>query len=53
MVRGREMVLRCQTYSEAFEWARLGCESYNVLDVKIETTDDDRDEVPTFLRPPK
>jgi hypothetical protein len=54
VVRRREMILRCQTYAEAVEWARLECKSYNILEVKVETPDDENfEEVPTFLRPPE
>ena len=54
VVRGREMILRCQTYAEALEWARLECRSYKTLEVKVETPDDEGlEEVPIFLRPPE
>ena len=54
VVRGREMILRCQTYDEAVEWARLECKSYKILDIKVETPDDENfEEVPIFLLPPQ
>ncbi len=30
VVRGREMVVRCPSYSDALKWARLECKSYNI-----------------------
>ena len=50
VVRGREMILRCQTYVEAVEWARLECKSYKILDIKVvETPDDEKFEgLPIF-----
>ena len=40
VVRGREMVLRCETYSQALKWAHLECKSYNVPEPTLELPDD-------------
>jgi len=55
-VRGREMVLRCPSYSQAMKWARLERRSYKISEPEIEPLDgpDDDEELPLFLRsPPK
>jgi hypothetical protein len=51
VVRGREMVLRCETYSQALQWARQECKSYNVPEPALELPDDAQsNDLPIFLR---
>jgi hypothetical protein len=51
-VRGREMVLRCPSYSQAMKWARLECRSYKISEPEIEPLDgpDHGEDLPLFLR---
>ena len=35
-VRGQEVILRCQDYSQALKWARLECKSYKISEPEIE-----------------
>jgi hypothetical protein len=63
LIRGREMVLRCPSYSQALKWARLECKSYKISEPEIEPLnglDHDEDdgqnhdeELPIFLRSPR
>ena len=54
VVRGREMVLRYETYSEALKWAHLECKSYNVPEPTLELSHDAQtDDLPIFLRSPE
>ena len=54
MVRGREMVLRCETYSQALQWARQECKFYNVPEPALELPDDAQsNDLPIFLRSPE
>ena len=54
VVRGREMVLRCETYSQALQWARQECKSYNVPEPALELPDDAQsNDLPIFLRSPE
>jgi hypothetical protein len=51
LIRGREMVLRCPSYSQALKWARLECKSYKISEPEIEPLNGlDHDELPLFLR---
>ena len=56
LVRGQETVLRCTTYSQALQWARLECKSYKIAEPEIEQLLDaaeDEDVLPLFLRSQK
>jgi hypothetical protein len=48
VVRGREMVLQYETYSEALKWAHLECKSYNVPEPTLDH-DAQTDDLPIFL----
>jgi hypothetical protein len=51
-VRGQELVVRCPTYSQALEWARLECKSYKIPEPTADFPDNEEpDDVPLFLRP--
>ena len=47
VVRGREMVLRCPSYSHAVKCARMECKSYKIPEPATEIEPDDQ--VPSFL----
>jgi hypothetical protein len=52
--RGREMVVRCPSYAQAFKWARLECKSYKIPEPDIEPPGNAGfDDVPLFLRSPR
>jgi hypothetical protein len=52
LIRGREMVLRCPSYSHALKWARLECKSYKISEPEIEPLNgpDHDEDLPLFLR---
>ena len=52
LIRGREMILRCPSYSQAMKWARLECKSYKIAEPEIEPLDgpDHGEDLPLFLR---
>jgi hypothetical protein len=52
VVRGQEMVVRCPTYFQAVQWARLECKSYKIPEPDL-PDDPETDDVPLFLRPDK
>ena len=52
-VRGREIVLRCPSYSHALKWACLECKSYKISELRIEPPlepEFDDDDLPLFLK---
>jgi hypothetical protein len=51
VVRGREMVVRCPSYSDALRWARLECKSYDIPEPIDFPDDGEPDDMPLFLRP--
>jgi hypothetical protein len=52
VARGKEMVLRCPSYSQAVKWARLECKSYKIPEPTTEFPDNQESgDVPRFLRP--
>ena len=54
VVRRREMVLRCETYSQALQWARQEFKSYNVPEPVLELPDDAQsNDLPIFLCSPE
>src|SRR5258706_11158620 len=51
VVRGREMVVRCASHSEAVRWARLECKSYKIPEPDTYFPDNqETDNLPLFLR---
>jgi hypothetical protein len=49
VIRGREMVIRCPSYSHAVKWARLECKSYKIPEPNV-LDDDGPSDPATFLR---
>ena len=51
VVRGREMVIRCPSYSHALKWAQLERKSYKIPEPITDFPDNEGpDDVPLFLR---